>query len=112
MLVSENKIPISSKPELLKTCLLKYGKAIIKVDKLDNDYTRTCKLEELIVVEPSSPKISAARRYVIGIGDRLLYCRAKQKRDKSVIYILGIGEVKISDLIIWCNAKKLNKRNY
>lgn len=103
-----NMIPLSSSPEMLKELLNKYDNVIIQVDKLDNDYTRTCKLEELIVVEPSSPIISAARRYVIGIDGRLLYCKVKQKRNKSVIYILGIGEVKISDITIWCNAKKLN----
>lgn len=102
-----NMIPLSSSPELFKEVLLKYGKVIIKVDKIENDYTRTCKLEELIIVEPGSPVISAARRYVVGIGERLLYCKVKQKRNKSVIYILGIGEVKISDITIWCNAKKL-----
>ena len=102
-----NMIPLSSSPEMLKNALFKYGKVILRVDKLDNDYTRTCKYDEKLVVEPSSPIISAARRYVIGINGRLLYCKVKQKRNKSVIYILGIGEVKISDITIWCNATKM-----
>lgn len=101
-----NMIPLSSSPMMLKDVLFMYNKAIIRVDKLENDYTRTCQLEEQIVAEPSSPIISAARRYIVGIGDRLLYCKVKQKRNKSAIYILGIGEVKISDIKIWCNAKK------
>ena len=107
ILALNNKIPISSSPEMMKELLYKYGKVIVKIDKLENDYTRTCKLGELIEVEPSSPIISAARRYMVGIGKRLFYCKVMQKRNKSVIYILGIGEVKISDITIWCNAKKM-----
>lgn len=101
-----NMIPLSSSPEILKEALFKYNKVFIMVDKLENDYTRTCQLEEQIAVEPSSPIISAARRYIVGINERLLYCKVKQKCNKSVIFILGIGEVKISDIKIWCNAKK------
>ena len=106
ILALSNMIPISSSPEMFKEVLLKYNKVIIRVDNLENDYTNSCKPEELIIVEPGRPVISATKRYIIGIGNRLLYCRAIQKRNKSVIYILGIGEMKISDIIIWCNAKK------
>jgi hypothetical protein len=37
----------------------------------------------------------------------LIYSKVKQKRDKSVIYVLGVGEVQIKDILIWCNARKM-----
>ena len=101
-----NMIPLSSRPKMLKELLFKYDNVILRVDKLENDYTRTCQLNEQILVEPSSPKISAARRYVVGIGEDIIFCKVRQKRNKSVIYIQGMGEVKISDITIWCNATK------
>ena len=107
ILALSNMIPISSSPEMFKEILLKYNKVIIRVDNLKNDYTHSCKPDELIVVEQGRPIISASKRYIIGIGNRLLYCKAMQKRNKSVIYLLGIGETKISDIKILCNAKKM-----
>lgn len=100
-------IPISSSPEMFKEVLHKYNKVIIKVDNLANDYTKSCKLKGLIVAEPGSPIISASKRYIIGIDNKLLYCKVMQKKNKSVVYILGIGEMNINDIKIWCNAKKM-----
>ena len=65
------------------------------VDKLENDYSRTCTNGEKLIAEPGRPQISAAKRYIIGIGNRLIYSKVMQKRDKSKIYVLGIGEVAI-----------------
>ena len=106
ILALSNMIPLRSSPEMFEEILFKYGNVIIRVDNLENDYTRSCSIGDKIIVEPGSPIISAAKRYIVGIGNRLLYCKVKQKRNKSVIYILGIGEVKISDITIWCNARK------
>ena len=100
------RIKLSSKPELMKSIVLTSGKAIIEVDTLENDYTRTCNLGDLLIVEPGRPQISAAKRYVVGIGDRMIYCKITQRRDKSKVYILGFGETNITDIVFWCNAKK------
>lgn len=98
---------LSGKPEVFKSLLQRFGKVVIAVDKLENDYSRTCKNGEKLLVEPGRPQISAAKRYIIGIGDRLIYSKAMQKRDKSKIYVLGIGEVAINEITIWCNARKM-----
>lgn len=98
---------LSGKPEVFKSLLQRFGKVVIVVDKLENDYSRTCTSGEKLISEPGRPKISAAKRYVIGIGDRLIYSKVMQKKDKSKIYVLGIGEVAINDIIIWCNARKM-----
>ena len=39
--MKEEAIKISDNPELLRTLVLGNGKAFVKVDTLDNDYTRT-----------------------------------------------------------------------
>ncbi len=108
-----SRIKISSKPETLKTLLFKYGRVIVEMDKIENDYTRSCKYGDLLIVEPGSPKVTKAKRYVVGINDKLIYCSAmQQKRRKDKLIILGIGEISISDIVIWCNAKKrISTRN-
>lgn len=101
------EMPLSGKPEEFKSLLQRFGKVIIAVDKLENDYSRTCKNGDKLIVEPGRPQISAAKRYVIGLGDRIIYSKVMQKRDKTKIYVLGIGEVAINDIIIWCNARRM-----
>ena len=102
-----NEMLLSGKPEDFKSLLQRLGKVVIVVDKLENDYSRTCSIDDKLIVEPGRPQISAAKRYVIGIGDRLIYSKVMQKRHKSKIYVLGIGEVAINDITIWCNARKM-----
>ena len=105
--VRMNEMPLSGKPEDFKSLLQRFGKVVIVVDKLENDYSRTCKNGEKPIVEPRRPQISAAKKYIIGIGDRLIFSKVMQKRDKSKIYVLGIGEVVIGDITIWCNTRKM-----
>ena len=106
-MVSSPRMRISNGPEILKDLLFKYGRVIVEMDKIENDYTRSCKYGDILIVEPGSPKVTAAKRYVVGIGNRLICCRAMQdKRNKDSLIILGLGEVAISDIVIWCNAKK------
>ena len=100
------RIKLSSSPELLRSIVYNGGRAFIEVDTLENDYTRTCSIGQILIVEPGRPRISAAKRYIIGIGERMIYSRVTQRRDKSKIYILGIGETNISDIVFWCNARK------
>lgn len=102
-----NEMPLSGKPEDFKSLLQRFGKVVVMVDKLENDYSRTCTNGEKLIAEPGRPQISAAKRYIIGIGDKLIYSKVMQKRDKSKIYVLGIGEVAIDDIKIWCNARKM-----
>ncbi len=102
-----NEMPLSGNPEEFKSLLQRFGKVVVIVDKIDNDYSRTCMIGEKLLVEPGHPHISAAKRYIIGIGDRLIYSKVMQKRDKSKIYVLGVGEVAINDIAIWCNARKM-----
>ena len=104
-----NEISLSSNPAVFKELLFKFGKVVVVVDKIENDLTMTCSLGEKLIAEPGRLPISAAKRYIIGINKQLIYSKVKQKRDKSKIYVLGIGEVPISDILIWCNAKKCNK---
>ena len=85
----------------------KYGKVVVVVDEIENDLSRTCRIGEKLIAEPGRPVISAAKRYIIGINNKLIYSRVIQKRDKSVIYVLGVGEVQIKDILIWCNARKM-----
>jgi hypothetical protein len=98
---------LSCNPKEFKDLLLKFGKVVVVVDKLENDYSRTCQLGERLIAEPGRPPISAAKRYIIGLKDQLIYSRVMQKHDKSKFYILGIGEVDLNDILIWCNAKKM-----
>jgi hypothetical protein len=104
--MKEDIIKISGNPELLKTLVLGTGKAIVEIDTLDNDYTRTCSIGDIIIVEPSHPPISATRRYMLWYGDRLIYSKIKKTRKNTKWIILGIGEVNINDVKFWCNAKK------
>lgn len=106
-IVRLNEINLSCDPTEFKELLLRFGKIVVIVDKLENDYTRTCKLGEKIIAEPGRPIISATRRYIIGTKGKLIYSKVMQKRDKSKIYVLGIGEISLSDVLIWCNAKKM-----
>jgi hypothetical protein len=94
-------------PLVFKELLFKFGKVVVILDKLENDLSRTCQLGEKLIAEPGRPSISAPKRYIIGLNGKLIYSKAMQKRDKSKIYVLGIGEVLINDIIIWCNAKKM-----
>ena len=98
---------LSCKPSEFKELLYKYGKVIVVVDEIENDLSRTCRIGEKLIAEPGRPVISAAKRYIIGINNMLIYSKVKQKRDKSVIYVLGVGEVQINDILIWCNARKM-----
>ena len=100
------KMKISEDPEKLKTIILCTGKAIIEIDCLDNDYTHTCSIGDLIMVEPSRPPISATKRYIVWYIDKLIYCKIKRIRHGAKWNILGIGEVYVSDIKFWCNAKK------
>ena len=102
-----NEMLLSGKPEEFKSLLQRFGKVIVVVDQLENDYSRSCSIDDKLIAEPGRPQISAAKRYIIGIGDRLIYSQVMQKRDKSKIYVLGIGEVTINDIIIWCNARRM-----
>ena len=101
-----NVIKLSDKPEVFKSLIYKCGKAVVEVDNLASDYTLTCNLGDRLLAEPGRPQISTSKRYIIGIGDRLIYSRVMQKKKKNIIYILGIGEVAIGDIVFWCNAKK------
>lgn len=98
---------LSCNPTEFKEILYKFGKVIVVVDKIENDLSRTCRIGEKLIAEPGRPVISAAKRYIIGINNMLIYSKVKQKRDKSVIYVLGVGEVQIKDILIWCNARKM-----
>ena len=98
---------LSCKPSKFKELLFKYGKVVVVVDEIENDLSRTCRIGEKLIAEPGRPVISAAKRYIIGINNMLIYSKVKQKRDKSVIYVLGVGEVQIKDILIWCNARKM-----
>ncbi len=102
-----NETALSCNPKEFKDLLFKFGKVIVVVDKIENDYSRTCQLGEKLIAEPGRPPFSAAKRYIIGLKDKLIYSRVTQKRDKSKFYVLGIGEVALCDVIIWCNAKKM-----
>lgn len=97
---------LSSNPEKLKEEVFSKGRAIVEVDTLENDLTRTCGLGQLLVVEPGRPPFSAAKRYIVGINNKIVYTKLKQKQRKEKVYILGIGEANVGDLIFWCNAKK------
>jgi hypothetical protein len=98
---------LSCKPTEFKKLLFKFGKVVVVVDKIENDLSRTCRIGEKLIVEPGRPIISAAKRYIIGINNKLIYSKVMQKRDKSVVCVLGIGEVLIKDILIWCNARKM-----
>lgn len=106
MVMTEKLFLLSSRPEELKEELFSKGRAIVEVDILENDLTRTCELGQLLVVEPGRPPFSAAKRYIVGINNKIVYTKLKQKQRKDKVYILGIGEVNVDDLIFWCNAKK------
>lgn len=101
------KMKISEKPEKLKTFILCTGNAIVEMDSLDNDYTHTCSIGDIIMVEPSRPPISATKRYMVWYKNMLIYCKIKLMKDPSKWNILGIGEVNVSDIHFWCNAKKM-----
>ncbi len=101
------KMKISDDPEKLKTIMLCTGMAIVEIDCLDNDYTHTCSLGDMIKVEPSRPPISATRRYMIWYKNKLIYCRIMRTRNNSKWNILGIGEVNTSDIKFWCNGMKI-----
>ena len=101
------KLILSSRPECLKEMILGTGKAVIEVDKLSNDYTRTCKKGELLIVEPGRPPISATKRYVVWYGKKLIYCKIMRTKNNTKWNILGIGEIDVCDIKFWCNAKKL-----
>ena len=100
-------IKISENPEKLRAKILGSSQAIVEIDSLNNDYTHTCHLGDYIVVEPSRPPISATRRYMVWYKDMLIYCKIKRLKDASKWNILGIGEVNVSDIHFWCNAKKM-----
>ena len=100
------KMKISDDPEKLKTFILCTGKAIVEMDSLDNDYTHTCSVGDLIMVEPSRPPISATRRYIVWYQNMLIYCKIMRTRRDTKWNILGIGEVDVCDIKFWCNAKK------
>ena len=101
------KIWINSKPEALKELLFKHGQAILEMNTIENDYTRSCRIGERLIVEPGSPKINERNRYVVGIGDKLLLCRVLQeKQHKEKLNLLGYGEVDINEVVIWCQVKK------
>lgn len=104
--MNDNRIKLSSKPEFIRDVVLSAGKAIVEVDRLANDYTRTCVKGDLLVVEPGRPPISASKRYVVWYGRKLIYCKIMKTRDVAKWNILGIGEVDVSDIKFWCNAKK------
>ena len=98
---------LSCNPMEFKELLLRFGKVVVVVDNLENDFSRTLQLGEKLIAEPGRPTISAAKRYIIGMKGKLIYSRVMQKRDKSKIYVLGIGEILLSDVQIRCNAKKM-----
>jgi hypothetical protein len=102
-----NETFLSINPAVFKELLFKFGKVVVVVDKIENDLTMTCSFGEKLIAEPGRPTISAAKRYIIGINNQLFYSKVTQKRDKSRIYVLGFGEVRINDIIIWCNTKKM-----
>lgn len=104
--MKDNSILFSSKPEQLRELILSAGKAMIKIDSLDNDYTHTCSIGDLIIVEPSRPPISATKRYIVWYIDRLIYCKIMRTRKNTKWNIQGIGEVSTNDIKFWCNAKK------
>lgn len=103
------RMKISDDPEKLKTIIMCTGKAIVEIDCLENDYTRTCSVGDLIMVEPSRPPISATRRYIAWYKNILIYCKIMRTRNNSKWNILGIGEVNTSDIKFWCNAKNVSK---
>ena len=84
-------IKISSKPETLKTLLFKYGRVIVEMDKIENDYTRSCKYGDLLIVESGSPKVTKAKRYVVGINDKLIYCRSEYQLETFEILYSQTG---------------------
>ena len=104
--MEEKTIKISGNPKRLKELVFGTGKAFVEVDTLDNDYTRTCSIGDIIIVEPSNPPISATRRYMLWYGDRIIYSKIKKPKKNTKWIILGIGEVNVSDIKFWCNAKK------
>ena len=104
--MNDNRIKLSSKPDFIRNAVLSAGKVIVEVDSLANDYTRTCVKGDLLVVEPGCPPISATKRYIVWYGRKFIYCKIMKTRDVSKWNILGIGEVNVSDIKFWCNAKK------
>ena len=104
-------IKISGSPDKLKSMVLSTGKAIVEIDRLDNDFTHTCSVGEFIKVEPSRPPISATRRYIAWYKDRLIYCKIMRTRSNLKWNILGIGEVNVNDILFWCNAKKIYRNS-
>jgi hypothetical protein len=106
--MNDNRIPISSKPEQLREFVLNVGKAMVEVDNLDHDYTHTCSVGDIIMVEPSRPPISATRRYIVWYQNKLIYCKIMRTRNDAKWNILGIGEVNVCDVKFWCNTKKKN----
>ncbi len=105
--MEENRIKISSKPSLLRDLIISQGKAIVEIDNLANDYTRTCVQGDLLIVEPGRPPVSASKRYMVWYDNKLIYNKIMRTRDASKWNLLGIGEVNISDIKFWCNAKKI-----
>lgn len=109
------KTKFTSSPEMLKSLLSKYGRVGIEVNRTENDLTRTCKIGDLLIVMPDKPKITMAKKYIIGIGDKLFFCHlAKEPRKKDTLIVFGIGEIPVSDIVIWCHAirraSSLNRR--
>jgi len=98
---------LSCTPAKFKDLLFRFGKVVVVVDKIENDLSKTCCLGEKLIAEPGRLPLSAAKRYIIGLNGKLIYSKVMQKRDKSKIYVLGIGEVPINEILILCNAKKM-----
>ena len=104
---SNVKIKFTSSPEMLKILLDKYDSVLVEVDSTENDLTRTCKIGDSLIVKPDRPKITLAKKYVIGIYNKLFFCHlTKESRKKDRLIVFGLGEVPLSDIVIWCHAKR------
>lgn len=104
---SNVKIKFTSSPEMLKILLDKYDSVLVEVDSTENDLTRTCKIGDSLIVKPDRPKITLAKIYVIGIYNKLFFCHlTKESRKKDRLIVFGLGEVPLSDIVIWCHAKR------
>ena len=104
-------IKISSKPEALKDLLFNNDRIIVEIDSVENDYTRTCAIGDRLLIEPDKPTRRGVRPFVVGIGDSIICCKVMQSsRKRNILTILGMGDVPISDIVIWCSVKWKNPK--
>lgn len=105
--ISSVKTKFTSSPEMLKNLLDKYDSVIVEVNSTVNDLTKTCMIGDTLIVKPDRMKIMMTKTYIVGIGDRLIFCRLKKEaRKKDTLTVMGMGEVAVSDIVIWCNARR------